>query len=49
MIVYSLPHCGSLAGPVLLILSTPSTVTQNSTPVGSVTVVLVSLVMVMLG
>ena len=30
-------YCGSLAGPVLLILSTPSTVTQNSTPVGSVT------------
>ena len=48
MQLYLLPHCGSLAGPVLLILSTPSTVTQNSTPVGSVTVVLVSLV-VMLG
>ena len=32
----------TVAGPVLLILSTPSTVTQLSTPVGSVTVVLVS-------
>ena len=44
----NLPHNGILSGPLLPIPSTATTVTQYSIPLGSVTVVLVSLV-VMLG
>ena len=40
-------HIGTLSGPLLPILSTATSVTQNSTPVGSVTVVLVLVVVIL--